>query len=139
MVNTKHDTASCESCGYEREIFNSNNLYKGFKKSKQNSDWKPSVQNFEMYFLLEIARLHKEIKNKTFNLSLPSEFILKERGKTRLISGEKMRDRVVKSCLCTEELIPNIKKYLIHDNGASLEGKGIDFTRKRFERHLRKY
>lgn len=139
MVNTKHDAASYENCSYEREIFNSNNLYKGFKKTKQNSDWKPSVQKYEIYFLPEIAKLYNEIRNKTLEFSPCSEFVLRERGKVRLISGEHIRDRVVKSCLCVEELIPKISPYLIHDNGASLKGKGIDFTRKRFERHLRQY
>lgn len=36
-------------------------------------------------------------------------------------------------------LIPTIRKYLIYDNGASLEGKGITFTRSRVESHLRKF
>lgn len=139
MVNTKHDTASYESCSYKREIFNSNNLYKGYKKTKLNSDWKPSVQKFEMYFLPNISSIYKDLKNRTLQLSPCSEFILRERGKVRLISGEHIRDRVSKSCLCVEELIPKVRKYLIHDNGASLEGKGIDFTRNRFERHLRNY
>lgn len=139
MVNTKHDATSYENCSYEREIFNSNNLYKGFKKTKQNSDWKPSVQKYEIYFLPEIAKLYNEIRNKTLEFSPCSEFVLRERGKVRLISGEKIRDRVVKSCLCVEELIPKIRPYLIHDNGASLEGKGIGFTRDRFERHLRRF
>lgn len=139
MVNTKHDTASYENCSYEREIFNSNNLYTGYKKTKQNSDWKPSVQNYEMNFLVRLSQLYKEIKNRTLELSDASEFVLKERGKTRLISGEKIKDRVAKICLCEQELIPLIRKYLIHDNGASLKGKGIDFTRRRFEQHMRRF
>jgi hypothetical protein len=139
MVNTKHDATSYENCSCEHETFNSNNLYKAYKKTKKNSDWKASVQKYEMRFLPEISETYKSIKNRTFELSDGSEFILKERGKTRLITGEHIRDRVVKSCLCTEELIPVIKKYLIHDNGASLEGKGIGFTRDRFERHLRRF
>ena len=89
MVNTKHDTTSYEKASYKHEIFNSNNLYKGFKKTKQNSDWKPSVQKYEMYFLSEIAKLHNEIKNRTLEFSPCSEFVLRERGKVRLISGEK--------------------------------------------------
>ena len=139
MVNTKHDTASYENCSYKREIFNGNNLYKGFKKSKQNSDWKPQVQKFEMNLLPELARLYREIKERSFKLSPCNEFVLRERGKTRLISGEQIQDRVVKSCLCVEELIPLVRKYLIYDNGASLEGKGVSFTRKRLGAHLRKY
>lgn len=139
MVNTKHDTASYESCSYEREIFNAENLYKAFVKSKKNSSWKPQVQRYEMNFLTELAKLEKELRFRSFAFLPSTNFVLKERGKTRLISGEQIHDRIAKGCLCEESLLPAIKKYLIHDNGASLKNKGIGFTRKRFETHLRKY
>lgn len=139
MVNTKHDTTSYENCSYEREIFDMNNLYDAFKKSKMGSDWKHQVQSYEMNFLSELAKLSKELNQKTFKFLPTSEFVLSERGKTRLISGEQIHDRIAKGCLCDYELLPLIKKYLIYDNGASLKGKGIGFTRKRFEMHLKKY
>jgi len=139
MVNTKHDTASYESCSYQREIFNIEVLYEAFMKARVGSDWKPQVQKFEMNLLTELVRLQKELKERTFKLSPPNEFILNERGKTRVITGDHIRDRVVKRALCDEILIPAIKKYLIHDNGASLKGKGTDFTRDRLETHLRRY
>lgn len=139
IVNTKHDTASYESCSYQREIFNIELLYEAFQKAKIGSDWKPQVQKFEMNLLTELVKLQKELKNRTFKFSPPSEFILNERGKTRVISGDHIRDRVVKRALCDEILIPSIKKYLIHDNGASLKGKGIGFTRDRLETHMRRY
>lgn len=139
MVNTKHDTTSYENCSCKREIFDSNNLYDAFKKAKKGSDWKNQVQKYEMNFLSEISNLSKELNDKKFKFLPTSEFVLSERGKTRLISGEQIHDRIAKGCLCDFELLPLIKKYLIYDNGASLKGKGIDFTRRRFETHLRKY
>lgn len=144
MVNTKHDTHSYESTkngesGYQREIYNIEVLYEAFQKAKVGSDWKPQVQKFEMNLLTELSKLQKELQNRTFKFSPPNEFILNERGKTRVISGDCIRDRVVKRALCDEILIPSIRKYLIHDNGASLKGKGIGFTRDRLEVHLRKY
>ena len=139
MVNTKHDTTSYENCSYKREIFDMNNLYDAFKKSKMGSDWKHQVQGYEMNFLSELAKLNKELNQKKFKFLPTSEFVLSERGKTRLISGEQIHDRIAKGCLCDFELLPLINKYLIYDNGASLKGKGIGFTRKRFEVHLKKY
>ena len=139
MVNTKHDTASYENCSYQREIYNIEVLYEAFAKSKVGSDWKPQVQKYEMNLLTELVKLQKELKNRTFKFSPPNEFILNERGKTRVISGDYIRDRVVKRALCDEVLIPSIRKYLIYDNGASLKGKGIDFTRNRLKTHLRRY
>ena len=35
--------------------------------------------------------------------------------------------------------MPEIRKHIIYDNGASVKGRGISFQRKRFEIHLRKY
>lgn len=139
MVNTKHDTASYESCSYQREIYNIEVLYEAFTNAKKNSDWKSQVQKFEMNLLTELVKLQKELKTKTFTFSPTNDFILKERGKTRVISGDHIRDRVVKRALCDEILIPSVKKYLIHDNGASLKGKGIGFTRNRLVTHLRRY
>lgn len=139
MVNTKHDTTSYESCGYQREIFDGNSLYDSFKRAKQGSDWKPQVQKFEMTYLLELSRIQSDLKNKTYQFLPATNFIINERGKTRRISGEQVPDRIVKHSLCDEILTPNIRKYLIYDNGASLTGRGIDFTRKRLLVHLRKY
>lgn len=139
MVNTKYDTTSYESCGYQREIFDGNSLYDSFKRAKQGSDWKPQVQKFEMTYLLELSRIQSDLKNKTYQFLPATNFIINERGKTRCISGEQVPDRIVKHSLCDEILTPNIRKYLIYDNGASLTGRGIDFTRKRLLVHLRKY
>jgi len=107
--------------------------------ARVGSDWKPQVQKFEMNLLTELAKLQKELKDKTYKLSPPNEFILNERGKTRVVSGDHIRDKVVKRALCDEVLIPSVEKYLIHDNGASLKGKGVSFTRNRLEVHLRRY
>lgn len=139
-VNSKRDTASYDCSGYQHEILcNMDNLYKAFKKAKQGSDWKPQVQKFEMNYLVELAKIQEELQNKTYQLRKPTEFIISERGKTRVIHGEHIADRVVKHCLCDEILMPEIQKYLIHDNGANQKGKGVDFTRRRLKAHLQKF
>lgn len=139
MVNNKHDTASYESCSYKREIFDIEVLYKAFNKAKKGSDWKPQVQKFEINLLEELTELKSQLEKRTYEFSPTNEFILKERGRTRVISGDHIRDRVVKRALCDEILIPSIQKYLIYDNGASLKGKGVSFTRRRLETHLKRY
>ena len=68
-----------------------------------------------------------------------TNFTLHERGKLRRITGEQVQDRIVKHALCDEVLNPLIEPHLIYDNGASVVGKGIAFTRKRLLTHLRKY
>lgn len=139
MVNTKHDTSAYESRGYQREIFDGNVLYEAKNKAMKGSDWKPQVQRFEMTYLLELSKMQRELKDHTYEFSPTSSFILNERGKTRQITGEQIRDRVAKHVLCDEILTPTMQKYLIYDNGASQKGKGIDFSRRRLETHLHKF
>ena len=139
MVNTKHDASSYESRGYQREIFDGNVLYEAYLRAKKGGDWKPQVQRFEMNYLLELSRMQKELKEKTYEFLPTTSFTLHERGKKRRITGEQIQDRIVKHALCDEVLNPLIEPHLIYDNGASLRGKGLSFTRKRLLTHLRKY
>ena len=144
MVNAKHDTHYYESTsdgerGYTREIFDGNLLYESFLRAKQGSEWKPQVQRFEMNYLIELSNLQKELESGDYTFQSSTEFTLHERGKERRITGEQIKDRVSKHALCDEILTPAVRKYLIYDNGASVKGRGIDFTRKRLLVHLRKY
>lgn len=116
------------------------NLYwDAFNKCKKGSIWKESVQRYEMNFLKNIDSQINAIKNNQY-VQLPfNEFPLNERGKTREIKAIHIEDRVILRNLCDNILTPNIEKYLIYDNGASIKGKGIHFTRSRFETHLHKF
>ena len=139
MVNAKHDTFCYDSEGYQREIFDGNALFEAYKRAKKGSDWKPQVQRFEMTYLLELSRIQRELQEMTYEFLPSTQFVLNERGKTRVIRGEQIQDRIVKHTLCDEVLNQAVKNFLIYDNGASLVGKGIAFTRKRLLTHLRRY
>jgi len=139
MVNTKHDITSYENCDYQREIFNGNALYEALIRAKRNSSWKPQVQKFDMSYLLELATIQNSLKDGSFHFLQDNSFVATERGKTRVIVGEQVHDRLVKHSLCSEVLVPAVTKHLIYDNGASLKGKGTGFTRGRLLTHLRKY
>ena len=139
IVNNKHDTGSYDCSGYQREIYDGNALYDAFLKSEKGSDWKASVQRFEMTYLLRLSKIQKELKEETYEFKKGNSFILRERGKVRRITGEVIEDRIAKHALCDEVLTPATKKYLIYDNSASQVGKGIDFARRRLERHLHEF
>lgn len=106
MVNAKHDTHSYERTvngerGYQREIlFDGNVLYDSYLRAKKGSDWKPQVQRFEKNYLLNLAAIQSKLKDGSYEFSKGSHFILRERGKTRPISGEKIEDRIIKHALC---------------------------------------
>lgn len=121
------------------KISDMNALYDAFRASMKGSSWKEEPQRFEIDFLSEITRLHKELENRTYKTSPGSEFTLNERGKIRYIHGSRMRDRVVRHVLCDEVLTHALKPYLIHNNGASQKGKGISFSRNMFEKDLHNY
>jgi hypothetical protein len=92
-----------------------------------------------MAYLLDLSKMQRELKEHTYEFQPCSSFPLNERGKTRFITGEQIRDRIAKHSLCDEVLTPAIKDHLIYDNGASQKGKGIDFTRRRLEAHLHRF
>lgn len=120
------------------EIANANHLFQSFMKAKQSTDWKESVQKYEISVLQNIRSTQKELINETYKAKSMVEFELNERGRKRLIKSQHIKDRVIQRSLNDYVLIPRIRKYLIYDNGASLTGKGVDFSRKRFEVHLQR-
>ena len=123
----------------KNSIIDANHLYQAYLKSREGSAWKPQVQDYRSHYLLEIVKVQKELKDQTYKSHKGSEFIIHERGKIRYIRSSPFYDRVVRRDLCDNILIPRLTKYLIHDNGASVKGKGISFTRRRFEQHLHEY
>ena len=120
-------------------LYDANEYIESFKKCKKGSIWKESVQRYEMNLLRNINKTIKAIKSNTYEQLPFNEFTLNERGKIREIKAIHIEDRVVLRTLCDKILTPSITKYLTYDNGASVKGKGIYFTRKRLETHLHKY
>lgn len=116
-----------------------NVLYDAFRASMKSSSWKLEPQRFETDFLKEITDLKDEIDDRTYKTSKRNTFITHERGKTRLIHGGRMRDRVVRHALCDHVLAPVVDRYIIYNNCASQTGKGTDFARENFERDLHNY
>ena len=116
-----------------------NLLYDAFKASMKGSSWKSEPQRYEADFLTELNKLSDEIADRSYKTSPKSEFILNERGKTRFIHGNRIRDRIVRHCLCDNVLSPVLAPYLFYNNGASQKGKGTDFARKEFEKDLHNF
>ena len=120
-------------------VYDANALLDAFRQAKKGTAWKESVQRYEMNLLRNINHTQKELANGTYEQKDFYEFSLSERGKTRHIKSMHISDRVVQSSVCDNVLIPELQRYLIYDNGASMEGKGIHFARKRLSTHLHRY
>lgn len=120
-------------------VYDANSLLDAFNRSKKGTGWKESVQRYEMNLLRNINQTQKELKDGTYEQKDFYEFKLQERGKTRHIKSMHISDRVVQRAVCDNVLVPELSKYLTYDNGASMEGKGIHFARKRLSTHLHKF
>ena len=120
------------------KISNANVLMDSFYKSRKNSIWKNSVQQYEANFLKNIIKTQIELRERTYKQSPFDCFYLNERGKERYVRSISFYDRVVQRALC-DQLTPIVEPYLIYDNGASIKNKGIDFARRRIENHLHSY
>lgn len=116
-----------------------NNLWESYKRCQKASGWKESTQRFGINLLKNLCVLRRELQSGEYRQQQGSEFTTREHGHLRVIRALTVPDMTVQHALCNFILIPTLKKYLIHDNGASLKGKGISFTRRRFEEHLHSF
>ena len=124
---------------YEEIICDANNLYRAYKASVKNSKWKETSQRFMMNFLRPIFSIQEDLLNRTLQNGPVKEFLLSERGRVRPITSIPIEDRIVRHVLCDDVILPEVKKHIIYDNGASIKGRGISHQKDRFEVHLHRY
>lgn len=120
-------------------IEDTNLLYDAMKASMKGSAWKREPQKVYHEWLTELVKLKRELNERTYKTSKSTEFTLNERGKTRHIFGNRMRDRIVRHALCDNVLAPSLEPYLINNNCASRKGKGISEQRRNFGKDLHNY
>ena len=117
-------------------IINADALFDASKSSEKGTLWKHSVQKYELNLLINIRRMQHAIRTGKYKPIEPREFILKERGKNRVIKSHDISDRVLQKSLNDNVLLPAVVNKLIYDNGASQIHKGLSFSRERFEKHM---
>ena len=124
----------------ENIFYDANVIYEAMGKAIKSGDRNRHInQLYKVNHLLYTAELQEALINGKYHPAEGHKFVLSERGKTRLVSNHNMPDKTVNHIICDDILTPTLKKYLIHDNGASQKGKGVSFHRRRFEEHLRSY
>lgn len=122
-----------------QEIFTMENLYAAFYESAKISHWKESTQRYQADLLRNLRGLQADLLSGAYKVSPATSFRICERGKARDIEAPAIRDRIVQKVLCKKVLVPQLTKYLIYDNYASLTGRGTSFARKRIDILLRRY
>lgn len=124
---------------YLEKVSDANTLIDSYTKAAKGSRWKYSTQKYELNILSNTRRKQKQIRSGK-NEQLPfCNFWLHERGRVRSIKSMHISDRVVQRAVCDYVLVPELSKYLIYDNGASMKDRGISHARNRMETHLHKY
>lgn len=126
------------------KIFTMQNFIKALKKCQKNVSWKGSVQTYSKHSIIKMIRAKNALMKGQLNTTkMIRKMVLYERGKRREINAVRIDDRHIQRVLCDEVLLPMIKDSLIYDNGASMEGKGVEFARRRLnvflQRAVRKY
>lgn len=120
---------------YEK-IISLDNLFKAWKKARKGKTKRDYVIEFERNLIDNLMRLHKELKELTYEPKPLETFILRD-PKTRKISKSDFRDRIVHHALCNV-IEPIFDKAFIHDSCANRKGKGNLFAINRFDKFKRK-
>lgn len=137
----KEQQRAIKYCHYDNfdEVMYMQHYLDALQKCRVGVSWKGSVQLYTQNAITEISKtLTKLMDNKLPKLTSIKRITLYERGKKRNIVPITIKDRMIQRVLCDYALIPVLKDTLIYDNGASMKDKGVDFTRKRVEKHMRK-
>ncbi len=114
-------------------------LYRGNQKSMRNVSWKTSVQRYQMNLLRNMEETHQKLEAGENITKGFVEFDAIERGKLRHIRSVHYSERVVQRSTCDNALVPMLGRSLIYDNGACLEGKGVDRSMDRLTAHLQQF
>ena len=121
------------------EITTLDRLNDAYQDVAKSSKWKKCTQEYEMNLLINNSMLQDDLRNETYKELRTNNFTLNERGKLRHIRSPQIRDRIVQKVLNKYILVPELRKYLIYDNYASLKNRGTTFARKRHYLYLRKF
>lgn len=124
-------------CFNFENVFSWENVFDASINCQKGVKWKRKVQFFIIKRTANSINLSKQLLDGSYKKTPYMSFILNERGKRRLISGvSAFEDRIVMHLLCEKFLIPLLGNSFIYDNSASQKGKGFDFARTRFKKHM---
>lgn len=112
------------------DVFTYGNMYAAGKRCCKGVRWKASTQNFERHLFSGTATRRRAILNGSWRPDKYNHFMLCERGKVRPIDAPRIQDRQVHKAFTAQVLLPLYRPSMIYNNGASLPGKGFDFSRR---------
>lgn len=131
MSNNKYDKFE--------NVINYENLYNAALDCKKGVYWKGSVIGFMTNLSENIHNILDDFESGTYVPDPLYKFTINERGTSREIQSQTIRDRVIHKCVCKYSLIPYLHPKFIYDNMASQSGKGTLRCMDRLNCHLQRY
>lgn len=119
------------------DVFSYHDLYKAGKQCCKGVRWKSSVQRFERHLFSGTAARRKELLEEQWEPGAYVHFTLAERGKIRPIDAPRIQDRQIHKLFTQKVLLPLYLPSMIWNNGASLPGKGFEFSKRELREDLR--
>lgn len=133
----------CKAIGGLHGAFSYHHTFMAGKKCCNGELWKFSVQNHRAHLFSGTAAKCRAIRKRRYKFAPYNHFPLNERGKLRIVDAPRVCDRQVHKVYAKHVLEPLYFPCMIHNNGASVKGKGLAFSRKRLVKeltdHRRKY
>lgn len=125
------------------DVFTFHDLYVAGKECCNGVRWKNSTQRFEMHLFSGTASRRKILIEQKWKPGGYVHFMLSERGKTRPIDAPRIQDRQIHKVYTQKVLLPLYLPSMIWNNGASLRGKGFEFSKRELREdlhyHFRRY
>lgn len=115
-----------------------NAIIRAHLETKRGVMWKASAAKWHRFFLSNSVRTSGGLISQGHKSLGYISFTINSRGKVRNVHSLHYEERVIRRSLCTNCLLPVLSKHLIYDNGASIKGKGTDFSVRQCEKHLHK-
>ena len=119
------------------EVFGYDDMYQAGKQCCKGVRWKNSTQRFEMHLFSGTAKRRKLLLAHKWKPCAYVHFVISERGKTRPIDAPRIQDRQIHKAYTQNALLPIYLPQMIYNNGASLPGKGFEFSKRELKRELR--
>lgn len=133
----------CVEVGGLEEVFTYHDMFKAGKQCCNGVRWKNSAQRFELHLFSGTARRRKLILDKKWEPVSYVHFTICERGKTRPIDAPRIQDRQIHKVYTQKVLLLLYLPSMIYNNGASLQGKGFEFSKRELREdlhwHFRRY
>lgn len=136
-------TKRCQEVGGLNDVFTYHDMFLSGRKCCNGVRWKNSAQRFELHLFSGTAARRREILEHKWKPSKYVHFTISERGKTRPIDAPCIQDRQMQKVFTKKVLLPLYLPGMIWNNGASLPGKGFEFSKRELRKdlrwHFRKY